>query len=89
MNKKEFWESLNKNEKEMVKEVYSDNKEYGNDYAAVIFDFFKKGANKNDFSVEEYLEKVSPNEYVRAIFESASFYGDKVYANTYERLMKK
>lgn len=86
MNEDDFWNSLNENEKDMVVEIWPEgDKEYGYNRKKIIFNLFKNGANDNGYTVEEYINEITPSKYVIRIFESKFEMGN-IDIGTYEKL---
>lgn len=69
MSSNEFWRMLSEPNKEKVEEMLHD---YAGSDGIIgrIFELYTEGASLVDCTVEEYLEKIHPNEYVEYCYES-------------------
>ena len=69
MNANEFWNMLNEISKKKVEEIL--NSYAGSDgITGRIFEMYEEGAISIDCTVEDYLEVISPNEYVNYCYEN-------------------
>jgi len=64
MDKKEFWNKLNRKEKEMVELLYPER----DNPSRVIFGFFRKEAFLADMTTEELLRESNPGKFVQQKF---------------------
>lgn len=72
MNKEKFWNELTKENKEKANILLKDYK--GSDgVIGRIFELYEEGASSINLSVDEYMEEVTPNEYVEICYESSLY----------------
>lgn len=68
MNKELFWNELTEESKEMVREWLS--RYNGSDgVAGRVFELYEEGANSAGMSLDEYLDEITPNDYVKLCYE--------------------
>ena len=68
MNKELFWNELTEESKEMVIEWLSGYN--GSDGVfGRVFELYEEGASLAGMSVEEYLDEITPNDYVKICYE--------------------
>lgn len=73
MKSKDFWNMLSESNKEKVEEMLQN---YGGSEGVNgrIFELHEEGANALGMTIEEYLDEVSPNEYVEYKYEAYKDY---------------
>ena len=69
MNKNVFWNELTEENKEKVFEVLK-NYSGSEGIDGRIFELFEEGAELAGYTVEEYAELITPNEYVEIRYEA-------------------
>ena len=68
MNKELFWNELTEESKEMVREWLS--RYNGSDsVAGRVFELYEEGASSAGMSLDEYLDEITPNDYVKLCYE--------------------
>ena len=68
MNSENFWNELTEENKEKAREWLKD---YNGSDGVVgrVFELYEEGANGINMTIEEYLEEISPNEYVSISYD--------------------
>ena len=68
MNKELFWDELTKESREMAREWLS---EYNGSDGIVgrLFELYEEGASAAGMDTEEYLEEITPNDYVSICYD--------------------